>query len=253
MSDLAIKYRMKQRLAKGGDVKKGHHDDIKGVHKPVSGEGSGRYPGMSEAGEDYRDSRLGYGEESPAGGQNSTYRKHAKDKHHQVLAEIKMMKKPHGKYADGGDVESAPEPGSSFNKSTGKKISDSFMGMEPECEHGSKECEMCHGGKMMADGGQVATDHDSEGLDMIDYIMRQRAMADGGAVSNDTGDGESVDEEENQFDNLVLMDRDTSDEDYNAANSGDELGNEQKDEDERDLVAQIMKSRSKKDRLPNPR
>ena len=50
--------------------------------------------------------------------------------------------------------------------------------------------EVCHacGGKMMAEGG-----------DVVDSVMKKRS----GQVANDTGDGEAVDEMENQFDYLV--------------------------------------------------
>jgi hypothetical protein len=39
---------------------------------------------------------------------------------------------------------------------------------------------------------------------------------------------------------------------YTGENSGDELGNAQEDEDRRDIVSRIMKSRRLKDRLPRP-
>jgi hypothetical protein len=39
---------------------------------------------------------------------------------------------------------------------------------------------------------------------------------------------------------------------YTGANSGDEVGDEQEDEDEHDMVSRIMKSRLKKDRMPHP-
>ena len=39
---------------------------------------------------------------------------------------------------------------------------------------------------------------------------------------------------------------------YTGANSGDEIGNEQEDEDRRDIVSRIMKSRRLMDRNPRP-
>ena len=40
---------------------------------------------------------------------------------------------------------------------------------------------------------------------------------------------------------------------YTGKNSGDELGDRQEDMDRKDIVSRVMKSRKKKDRLPNPR
>lgn len=95
--------------------------------------------------------------------------------------------------------------------------------------------------------------------DLVDRIMAQREksfsgldrFSKGGQVANDTGTGEEADKLPNQFDDLVLDDELTStygDDD----NSGDNLGNAQEDEDRKDIVARIMASRRKKDRLPNP-
>ncbi len=85
---------------------------------------------------------------------------------------------------------------------------------------------------------------------MIDHIMKKRAYSKGGMVANDVGTGQEADKLPNQFDDLVL--RDDLESSYTGANSGDELGNAQEDEDRRDIVAMIMKSRKKKDRLPSP-
>ncbi len=112
------------------------------------------------------------------------------------------------------------------------------------CEHGSTMCEMCHGGKMMAEGGMM------EDEDMISRIMKKRAghYSEGGRVANE--DHDEADFKENEFDDLPLDDH--LEEHYTGSNSGDELGNEQEDEDERDVVARIMRSRGKKDRMPRP-
>ncbi len=104
-----------------------------------------------------------------------------------------------------------------------------------------------------AEGGDV--DHfeemDYPDDDMIGEIMEKRKMmSEGGRVSNDVGTGQEADKLPNQFDDLVL--RDDLEQHYTGANSGDELGNEQEDEDRRDIVSMIMKSRKKKDRLPHP-
>ncbi len=119
------------------------------------------------------------------------------------------------------------------------------------CEHGSKACEMCHGGKM-AEGGFVGEEKASgyADEDMVGRIIRSRmqSYSKGGRVSNDTPI--IADFEENQFDDLVKDD--DLEQHYTGANSGDEIGNEQEDEDRRDIVSRIMKSRKKKDKMPNP-
>lgn len=86
--------------------------------------------------------------------------------------------------------------------------------------------------------------------DMVGRIMRQRTkhFSKGGQVANDTPI--TADFEKNQFDDLVKDD--DLEQHYTGANSGDEIGDEQEDEDRRDIVARIMKSRRKKDRMPVP-
>ncbi len=313
---MALKYRMKQK--KHRDAAKKHGDSAKEM---MVGEGYRENHKAAHAGK-----LAEMAEESEKPIMSEARKERITDN---LIRHGKALGK-NGAYADGGEVEEAPPEGSSFSKSTGKKISDSFMGETPECEHGSKECEMCHGGmyakggkvkhpskgvhdsstslgssnagglaevgkklrahgdkarvygeehagdnateyskklhreklselkemrkddrKYLAEGGQVSTDHDSEGLDMIDHIMQQRAMSKGGQVANDTGDGESADEMENQFDYLVT--NDDLNADYTGANSGDELGDAQEDDDRADVVSMIMRSRKKKDRLPSPR
>lgn len=89
--------------------------------------------------------------------------------------------------------------------------------------------------------------------DMVGHIMKKRQMhfSKGGRVANDVGTGEEADAMPNQFDDLVKDDG--LEEHYTGKNSGDEVGDAAEDEDRRDIVAMIMKSRKKKDRLPNPR
>ena len=73
----------------------------------------------------------------------------------------------------------------------------------------------------------------------------------GGKVANDTGTGQEADKLPNQYDDLVL--RDDLESSYgDDDNAGDALGNAQEDKDRSDIVARIMKSRKKKDRLPSP-
>lgn len=101
---------------------------------------------------------------------------------------------------------------------------------------------------LYAEGGDVDEEHDEH--DMVSRIMKQRSnhYSEGGRVANE--DHIEADFEPNEFDDLAKDDHlefhDT------GANSGDELGDEQEDEDRHDIVSRIMKSRRKMDRLPHP-
>lgn len=101
---------------------------------------------------------------------------------------------------------------------------------------GEVECGACKSGKCADHGG------------MVDRIMVKR-MSKGGMVANDTT-GDMADSKEAQYDDLVL--RDDMGSSDTGANSGDELGNAEMDENDRDLISRIMRSRAKKDRLPRP-
>ena len=107
-----------------------------------------------------------------------------------------------------------------------------------------------------------------EDEDMVGRIMKQRTQSfakggmahkmphrysEGGRVSNQ--DREITSDMPNEFDDLHLDDHlgDDGVVDYTGANSGDEIGDAQEDADREDIIARIMKSRAKKDRLPNPR
>jgi len=95
-----------------------------------------------------------------------------------------------------------------------------------------------HGNDEIAPGGD----------DIVDRIMRKR-YSEGGKVANATPITAGF--RPNEFDDLVL--RDGLESDYgDDDNSGDELGNEREDHDREDIVARIMRSRAKKDRLPRP-
>lgn len=118
--------------------------------------------------------------------------------------------------------------------------------------HGSEGCEMC-----MADGGMIKgeksggyepmpmEDTGEEGI--VDRIMKRFAKGGEATMGNDPtpmADGESAD-----FDYLDQMPKD-HDADYTGANSGDEMGNEEQD-DERDMATRIMKKRAKP-KMPHP-
>lgn len=100
-----------------------------------------------------------------------------------------------------------------------------------------------------------AVENQDEKEDMVGRIMKQRAQhySKGGRVANeDHGpkDSRLADFSPNEFDDLAL--RDDLEDSYTGANSGDELSDEREDEDRKDIVARIMKSRAKKDRNPSP-
>lgn len=158
---------------------------------------------------------------------------------------------------------------------------------ESKCAaHGAYPCKMCHGGKMMADGGEsypgygYEDDDDSEGGEvekdkvegMIDKILGRhddeyeedegedgeddediiarilsKHYSEGGQVANDTSP--EADSKPNEFDDLVL--RDDLEDHYTGENSGDELGNEELDSEDEDIISRIMRSRMKKDRNPS--
>lgn len=116
---------------------------------------------------------------------------------------------------------------------------------------------LAHGGPVDASGGDGPYEDDEDGL--VNRIMHKRSepfenldrYSKGGMVANDTGTGQEADKLPNQYDDLVL--RDELESSYGVYdNAGDDRGNEQEDEDRKDIVARIMASRRKKDRLPSP-
>lgn len=86
-----------------------------------------------------------------------------------------------------------------------------------------------------------------EDNDMIDRIMAQR-YSEGGKVANDVEP--EADEEPAQYDELAKDD--DIEFHYTGANSGDELGDEEEDEDRHDIVSRIMKQRKMKGKMPRP-
>jgi hypothetical protein len=90
---------------------------------------------------------------------------------------------------------------------------------------------------------------------LVEKIMMGRAKgySEGGRVANeDHGpmDSRLAGFDQNEFDDLSL--RDDLEFSYTGKTSGDEKGDAQEDEDRKDIVSRIMKSRAKKDRMPNP-
>lgn len=93
----------------------------------------------------------------------------------------------------------------------------------------------------LAHGGDVSSD-------LVDRVMKKRMMAKGGMVEEEPFEYEF--DQPDDFD--VLHENSAPEFSYTGENSGDELGNEQEDHDRADIVARILKSRSKKDRNPRP-
>lgn len=108
----------------------------------------------------------------------------------------------------------------------------------------------------MGDEDEGAGDMDSI-HPMVRNIMmgRMKGYSEGGKVANEES-GESTDTDSmakasgNEFDDLAL--RDDLEFDSTGANEGDELDNAREDKDRSDIIARILKSRAKKDRMPRP-
>lgn len=96
----------------------------------------------------------------------------------------------------------------------------------PEVEDGNEHDVVARAMKHYSQGGRIA----NEGEDKLDH------MADG---------------QPNEFDELAKDD--DLEFNYDAANSGDELGNHHLDEEDHDVVARAMRSFAKKDKLPKVR
>ena len=106
-------------------------------------------------------------------------------------------------------------------------------------------------GKGMSHGGEMRQMDDMDHDDVVDSIMRER-YSEGGRVANGGDDDweNLADFKPNEFDDLALRDGLESDNSGDA--DGDFLGDTREDEDRHDIVAQIMRSRSKRDRMPRP-
>jgi hypothetical protein len=164
---------------------------------------------------------------------------------------------------DGSVNDKAEYDAEDYNKKHPMKSNDSAMKEDERDLNQHGEDEQGPDGTMMAEGGQITDNYQDARPDMEDIVAqimahRQKHFSEGGRVANeDTGDSTSRRDEKaaaqvNEFDDLALRDNLTST--YGEDdNSGDALGNEREDKDRHDIVAQIMASRRKKDRLPNPR
>jgi len=190
------------------------------------------------------------------------------------------------KYDDGGKVKPTPTPEEhSPNEGIVQKVKDAWNGIDPytgkpKKAHGGFISEEEASGFASHEGNTQRPNHaammeeekklnqhhvmamNSMKEALVDRIMNQSSKdfssldrySQGGKVANQEhgkDNNELAGFLPNEFDDLVI--RDDLESSYDGANAGDHLGNSQEDEDRRDIVSQIMKSRAKKDRLPNPR
>lgn len=214
-----------------------------------------------------------------------------RSKVHSKYPDIGEEHKYMGGYAEGGEAKpSQPRPHLPGSPEDRKKIQDSFNGALGLAEGGmlthsgyqdycTEDCETpCtvhqqaepmehelppdppHSEGMHMDLNQRGNQSEGAGdMDRIHPLIkkimmgRAKGYSEGGKVANeDHGpmDSRLAGFDQNEFDDLAL--RDDLSQSYTGKNSGDELGNSQEDKDRRDIVSRIMKSRSKKDRMPNP-
>lgn len=101
--------------------------------------------------------------------------------------------------------------------------------------------------ELMAEGGEVDESSDMHDADMIARIMHKRKMySEGGEAANDVGVSEA-DKDPAEFDDLVLDDNLEDD-----SGAGNEHGDPEQAERDHDVIAKVLMSRKKKDRMPRP-
>lgn len=134
-----------------------------------------------------------------------------------------------------------------LNPDASEKKENSRLLGEAKAEHHKVLGQMVSAKKpnLYAEGGEAHTQTD----DILDRILHKRhKMAEGGMVANE--DEPEADSMPAEFDDLVLDDHLESTNSGN--NDGDMLGDAAEDHDRSDIIARIMKSRAKKDRMPRP-
>lgn len=222
---------------------------VRGVHKSHH-----RGSGESMAGYSSREAHKS--KNGPLDADKEIFNDYAKAEHKRVHGEIKDMKHHDRKYmAEGGFIKEEkasgyePMPHPCENCGHTNKIDSRMLnqhgadevgaeGMDEDSEH--------HMDRKVSHPVENQDDHE----DMVGHIMKKRMKhySHGGKVANDTppiADSESAD-----YDDLVKDD----DLEFHETgkNSGDEIGDAQEDEDERDMISSIMRSRKKKDKMPRP-
>lgn len=231
---LAIAYAMKRKaqkkMAGGGMMKYPKDQHEEGVHKQVNT----MHPGRSNMGSSVR------------GGDYDRAKSDALDK----LKEQRGMsdKRPLEGLAHGGFLED--EMASGYVDHEGNMVKSNMSAMGEDDKRLNQH---------MVDM-QASTSMAEE--DLVDRIMKERSKtfegldrySQGGKIANSEhgmNDEDLAGFSPNEFDDLVL--RDDLESSYcDDDNSGDAIGNEQEDMDRKDIVARIMASRRKKDRMPNP-
>lgn len=167
----------------------------------------------------------------------------------QSLAISYSMKKKAKKMAKGGRIEDNHQP--EHSETHPEEVHEMDSGY---VDHEGDDVK--HDAEAMAEDDKSLNQHADEQSadeDMVSRIMKKRSYSKGGMVANGGEDDldKMADGRPNNFDDLAL--RDDLESSYTGENSGDELGNDREDADREDIVSRIMRSRAKKDRLPNPR
>ena len=187
----------------------------------------------------------------------------AKEEHQERLKELKSMPNPNIKgLAEGGEVRY-----NDYERAKKKAgyVTETHPGMTHQSDNWHK---MAEGGKVggaststtieddmdfnqkLAHGGCPECAKYAQGGDVVDRVMHKRSCqySEGGQVANSTP--EKADDMSGEYDDLVKDD--TMEFHDTGANSGDYLGNDQETHDRDDIVARILHSLSKKDRMPRP-
>jgi hypothetical protein len=180
----------------------------------------------------------------------------AKDSHRQVLDQMKSMKKPE-LYAEGGEAAYKSGYGSrdqdfqsgvhsqaargSIGTSTAGAVTRRGGDSKPIHKENLAKLKGMEKPKLYAEGGDV---DDEETHPMVSKVMMSR----GGMIANE--DEPEADSMPAEFDDLALDDH--LEGTNSGAADGDEIGDEQETDDRHDIVAKILSSRKKKDRMPRP-
>lgn len=241
---MAIAYNMKRKkkMASGGSVSSKPKDDIPEPNKKNAEDFQrGLNRSDTDSKEWARNFKEGLG--MAEGGKVHPHQS-ASDPHKKDGMDIEADEMKSGFVAHEGDVM---RPNEMAIKEDNRKL-----GMHGEDEQGPDSMMMAHGGELHG----VEEGHQDEmyEMDMVDRIMKKRQMhySKGGMIANGGEDDleRMADGQRNNFDDLAL--RDDLESSYTGANSGDELSSDREDHDRADIVARIMSSRRKKDRMPRP-
>jgi hypothetical protein len=132
--------------------------------------------------------------------------------------------------------------------------------MDKRSQDFSGEARLAHGGSVPSPDAGPAYKDDEDAMANKEMYQKSFDFSDldryseGGKVANQEhgpNNNDMAGFSPNEFDDLVL--RDDLESTYgDDDNSGDSLDNDQENDDRDDIIARIMKSRAKKDRLPNP-